>query len=144
MSNQGSTDRHRPNNTGVFDGALDAALAGCSNCQPVLLVDRGSCTFVDKLNHSRTAMDGLVPAGAAPKVLLIDYASNGCGPYVSMSVDGLGEGALLPAFCPSDTGAALAADCAALTPFLAPSTQLPYVMNEAQRRRRALQKRNVM
>ena len=87
--------------------ALDAALAGCSNCQPVLLVDRGSCTFVDKLNHSRTAMDGLVPAGAAPKVLLIDYASNGCGPYVSMSVDGLGKGALLPAFCPSDTGAAL-------------------------------------
>ena len=52
------TDMCGAADAGAARKALDAALAGCSNCQPVLLVDRGSCTFVDKLNHSRTAMDG--------------------------------------------------------------------------------------
>ena len=90
--------------------AVQAALtaAGCAAggpCEPVLLVGRGDCTFVEKLNHSSYALQGLgdVAPGRAPTVLVID---NVCGPYISMGLEGL-DAHVRPAFCPTETRAAL-------------------------------------
>lgn len=86
--------------------AAQAATMQCRSCQPILLVDRGVCTFETKLNHSAHALDGLgLAAGAVPTVLVID---NKCGPFVSMAVEHLAVH-VRPAFCPIETGAALAA-----------------------------------
>ena len=92
--------------------AAQAALAaaGCATggpCEPVLLVGRGDCTFLEKLNHSSYALQGLgdLARDRAPTVLVID---NVCGPYIMMGLDGL-DAHVRPAFCPAETRTTLAA-----------------------------------
>ena len=87
--------------------AATAAIMQCGSlsCQPILLVDRGVCTFETKLNHSSHALEGLGTSGMAPTVLVID---NQCGPFVSMAVDGL-DAPIRSAFCPIEAGVALMA-----------------------------------
>jgi hypothetical protein len=79
-----------------------------AGCEPVVLVRRGQCTFVQKVNHTVNALSSMFPAVAVPTVLLVD--DDECNPYLSMGVEGLAGISVRPAFCPLVVGQKLLSD----------------------------------